>query len=144
MNFTAKDGRFYRYQTFAKIISLLGITEIYRGQLPDIFNEGCAYDTIRAKGKIHNGKLTLSDSVIDGPSIKMVFRGDIDLAEKKMDVIALVSPLRTVDRIIGIVPLVGKVLDGALFSVPVRVVGDISDPSVIPMSPKAVGEELSD
>jgi len=142
VHFKARDGRFFRFQTFAKIISALSITEIYRGQLPDLFTEGCAYDTIRAKGKIKNGKLTLSDSVIDGPCVKMVFRGEIDLVEKKMDVIALVSPLRTVDRIIGMVPLVGKILDGALSSVPIRVVGDISDPTVIPLSPTAVGEEL--
>lgn len=142
VHFKARDGRFFRFQTFAKIISALSITEIYRGQFPDLFTEGCAYDTIRAKGKIKNGKLTLSDSVIDGPCVKMVFRGEIDLVEKKMDVVALVSPLRTVDRIIGMVPLVGKILDGALSSVPVRVVGDISDPAVIPMSPTAVGEEL--
>jgi hypothetical protein len=142
VDFKAKDGRLYRFQTFAKIISALSITEIYRGQLPDLFEEGCAYHTIHAKGKIKNGKLTLSDSMIDGPCVKMIFRGEIDLAEKKMDVVAMVAPLRTVDRIIGMVPLVGRILDGALFSVPVRVVGDISDPAVIPMSPTAVGGEL--
>ncbi len=142
IDFTAKHGRIYRYDTFAKIVSMLSITEIYRGVLPDLFTEGCAYDKIIVKGKIKNGKLTLSESVVDGPCVKMVFRGDVDFAKKKMDVNALVTPLRTVDRIVGAVPVLGKLLDGVFFSVPVRVLGDISDPAVIPMSPTAVGEEL--
>jgi hypothetical protein len=99
-------------------------------------------DTITMKGKINKGKLALSECVVDGPSIKMVLRGEIDLANKKMDMVALVSPLKTVDRIVGTVPVIGKLLDGAFLSVPVQVHGDMSDPEVIPLSPVAVGEEI--
>lgn len=137
----ATQGRIYRFEHFAKIMSLLSITEIYRGQLPDLMTDGCSFDTLRIKGKISEGKLTLTESVLDGPSMKMVFRGEVDIAKKKMDVVALVSPIRTMDRLIGVVPLVNKVFDG-LIVVPVRITGDVSDPTVIPMSPTAVGEEL--
>ncbi len=134
-------GCVYRFEHFAKIMSLLSITEIYRGQLPDLMTDGCSFDTLRIKGKIDDGKLTLTESVLDGPSMKMVFRGEVDIAKKKMDVVALVSPIRTMDRIIGAVPLVNKIFDGIIV-VPVRLTGDLSDPTVIPMSPTAVGEEL--
>ncbi|MHC1728870.1 MAG: AsmA-like C-terminal domain-containing protein [Syntrophobacteraceae bacterium] len=142
IDFTAKDGRIYRFDTFAKIFSLLGITEIYRGVLPDLVNEGCAYSTITAKGKIKDGKITLSETVVDGPCIRMVLNGEIDLAGKKIDIVALVAPLRTVDRIVGAVPVIGKLLDGALISVPVRISGDLSDPWVVPLSATAVGEQI--
>lgn len=142
VEFTAKDGRIYRWSTFAKIISLLSITEVYRGVLPDIFSEGCAYSLLTAKGKIKDGKLTVSESLLDGPCVKMVFRGEINLVNGKLDMVALVTPLRTVDRIIGAVPILGKLLDGVFFSVPVQITGDISDPTIIPLSPSAVGAEL--
>ena len=142
LDFKAKGGRIYRYETFAKIMSMLSITEIYRGVLPDLFDAGCPYSSIILKGKIRDGKLTLSDSVLDSPYVKMVFRGDIDLARKKIDVVALVAPLRTVDRIIGAIPVIGKLFDGAFLSVPVRITGDLDDPDIIPLSPTAVGEEL--
>lgn len=138
----ARDGRIYKMNSFVKIMSLLSITEIYRGKLPDLFTEGCEYETISVKGKIIAGKLVISESLLDGPCVRMVFRGEIDFAKQKMDVVALVSPLRTVDRVIGKVPLVNKILDGGLISVPVRISGNLSDPSVIPLSPTAVGEEL--
>ena len=139
----AKDGRIFRFDTSAKLIALLGITEIYRGVLPDFVHEGCAYKSLTAKGKIKNGKLVLSDAVVDGPCLKMVFRGEIDLVRKKVDVVALVAPMRTVERVAGAAPVVGKLLDEAFVTVPVHISGDLSDPVVVPLSPSAVGEELS-
>ena len=117
----AKDGRIFRFDTFSKIISLLSITEIYRGVLPDLVHEGCAYNSLTAKGKIKNGKLVLSDAVVDGPCIKMVFHGEIDLVRKKVDVVALVAPMRTVERVAGAAPVVGKLLDEAFVTVPVSI-----------------------
>ena len=93
MELKAKDGRIFRLNTFTKLISLLSITEIYRGVVPDLVHQGCAYTTIESKGKIKDGKLILADSVIDGPSVKMVFQGEIDLIRQKVDVVALVAPL---------------------------------------------------
>jgi uncharacterized protein involved in outer membrane biogenesis len=138
----AKDGRIFRFNTFSKIISLLSITEFYRGVVPDLLHEGCEYHTIESKGKIKNGKLILSDSVLNGPCIKMVFRGEIDLVRQKVDVVALVAPLRTVERVVGAAPVMGKLLNEALVTLPVRITGDLGDPNVVLLSPSAVGEEL--
>ena len=95
-----------------------------------------------AKGKIKNGKLVLSDAVVDGPCIKMVFHGEIDLVRKKVDVVALVAPMRTVERVAEAAPIVGKLLNEAFVTVPVSISGDLADPVVVPLSPSAVGEEL--
>ena len=91
-------------------------------------HEGCAYKSIEAKGKIKNGKLVLSDSVVDGPCIKMVFHGEIDLVRQKVDVVALVAPMRTVERVAGAAPIVGKLLDEAFVTLPVSISGDLADP----------------
>jgi hypothetical protein len=137
----AKDGRIFGFNTFGKIVSLLSVSEIYRGVLPDL-GEGCAFKSITAKGKIKNGKLNLTDAVVNGPCIKMVVRGEIDFTRDKVDMIAMVVPQRTVERIVDATPIVGKVLDDALVTVPFRVEGDWTDPTVIPLPPSAVGEEL--
>ena len=139
--FEAKDGRIFRFDTFTKIFSLFSVSEIYRGEVPDL-GKGCAFKSIKAKGKIKNGKLTLSDSVLSGPCIKMVFRGEIDLARQKVDVVALVVPQCTVERMVDSTPIMGKVLNDAFVTLPVRIKGDLADPAVVPLSPTAVGEEL--
>jgi hypothetical protein len=138
----AKDGRIYRFDTLGKIISLLSISEIYRGVVPDLIGEGCEYKSIEAKGKIKDGKLVLSDSVVNGPCIKTVFRGKIDLSKRKVDVIALVAPMRTVERVVDATPIMGKVLGETFVTLPVRISGDLADPAVVLLSPSAVGEEL--
>ncbi len=142
VEFKAKDGRIFRFDTLTKIISLLAVSEIYRGVVPDLAGEGCSYKSIEAKGKIKNGKLILSDSVVNGPCIKTVFRGEIDIARQKVDVVALVAPFRTVERVVNATPLMGKVLKEAFVTLPVHISGNLADPAVVLLSPSAVGEEL--
>ncbi|MDR3556258.1 MAG: AsmA-like C-terminal domain-containing protein [Syntrophobacteraceae bacterium] len=142
VEFQAKDGRILRFNAFTKVISLLSISEIYRGVLPNLTNKGCKYNTLQLKGTIKNGSLLLSDSILDGPSIKMVFSGQIDLVRRKMNVTALVAPQRTVERVVNATPLVGTVLKDAFVTVPVRISGDLADPSVVLLSPGAIGHEL--
>lgn len=141
IEFTALKGRIYRFEFFTKIFAMLNITEIYRGQFPDTLKEGCPYNTIRANATLKEGKMKLQ-SEVDGPSLRMVWQGDVDLVANKIKATVLVSPLKTVDTIISHVPIIGGILGGSLLSIPVEVNGDLSDPEIIPLSPSAVGSEL--
>jgi hypothetical protein len=142
LDLIARNGRVYRSTVLAKIFDLLNFTEIYRGQLPDLTNEGCAYDSIKAKASLKNGKLLLEHAIFDGRCAKMVGSGEVDLTTRKLNITILVSPLKTVDLLVRNIPLVGGILGGSLVSIPVRVTGDLSSPTVIPLSPSAVGEGL--
>ncbi|GLI32692.1 DUF3971 domain-containing protein [Desulforhabdus amnigena] len=142
LKLTVRDGRIYRMGLLARIFSVINITEIYRGKFPDLMEEGFAYDTIEAEGSLAKGKMTLKKGIIDGPYLKMVWRGTVDLQNENLDMTVLVSPLRTVDRIISSIPLLGNVLGGSLIAIPVRVTGNIKDPNVVPLAPSAIGAEL--
>ena len=139
LKFNAKDGRIYRYGILAKIFALLNVTEIFRGKLPDVAKEGFAYNSIKAEGKIENGKFMFKEFVIDGSSMTIVCEGYIDLIREKMDLVVLVAPFKTVDYIIKHIPLVNHILGGKLVSIPFRVKGNPADPDVIPLSPTAIG-----
>lgn len=138
----AKKGRMRRFEVLAKIFALINVTEIFRGRLPDLLNEGVSFDTLKASGKFQDGKLILDNSVLDSSCVRMVWKGEIDLLKKKVNAVVIVAPFRTVDRIIDKVPVLGKLMNGSLISVPVHVTGDLSDPAVIPLSPSAVGSGL--
>ena len=94
------------------------------------------------KGKLKDGVYKIDESSVDGPSVRMVWKGTVDLVDKKVDLVVLVSPLKTLDSIVKYIPVIGHVLGGALLTIPVQVVGDLQDPHVIPMSPAAVGSEF--
>jgi hypothetical protein len=138
----ARNGRVYRSTVLAKIFDLLNFTEIYRGRLPDLVHEGCAYDSIRARAALKNGKIMVEDAIFDGRCAKMVGTGEVDLASQKVNFTVLVSPLKTVDMVVRNIPLLGHILGGSLVSIPVKVTGDLNDPTVIPLSPSAVGSGL--
>jgi hypothetical protein len=142
LHFVAKDGRIYRFGLLAKIFAVLNVTEILRGKLPDLVKEGFAYHAMEMKGRLQDGKLIFEEAVIDGSAMDIVCEGAIDPAGKKIDLTVLVAPFKTIDRIIRTIPLVGYLLGGKLVSIPVRVTGDLEDPTVIPFSPSAVGSGL--
>ena len=79
---------------------------------------------------------------IDGVSMGIACEGHIDFSEKKMDLIILVAPFKTVDRIVKFLPLIKHILGGKLISIPFRASGDLKNPVVIPLHPTAVGSGL--
>jgi hypothetical protein len=140
--FTAKDGRIYKYGTIAKILAFLNITEIFHGELPDIVQEGFAYQSIFIKGKINKGKLLLKEAIIDGSSMEIVSEGDIDLIEKKVNLKVLVSPLKTLDFVLRKIPLISDITGRSLISIPIKVTGDLGNPEVTYLPLSSVGSGL--
>ena len=137
--YSAKDGRIYRLGLLAKILSILNVTEIYRGEVPDLTGQGFAYRTVTANAEFKGDKLIIKECSIDGMSMGIACDGHIDLLKKEMDLIVLVAPFKTADRIVDIIPLVGHVLGGKLISIPFHAKGNLEDPDVIPLPPMAVG-----
>ena len=72
----------------------------------------------------------------------IAIEGNIDLIKKKVNLVVLVAPFKTVDRIVKHIPLVGNILGGTLISIPFRAIGNLDDPDVIPLSPTAVGSGM--
>ncbi len=142
LDLDARDGCVYHSPVLSKIFTLLNVTEIYRGQLPNLTQEGCVYDSIDVGGVVKNGRVLIADAVFDGHCAKMVWTGEIDLAALTVDFTVLVSPFKTVDTVIRSIPFLGNILGGTLVTIPVRVVGDIRDPSVVTLPPTAVGAGL--
>jgi hypothetical protein len=142
LQFTATQGRIYRFGMLAKIFALLNVTEIYRGEVPDLAGKGFGYNSMEINGVFEDGKLIIKDTSIDSPSMGIAIEGDIDLIKKKVNLVVLVAPFKTIDRIVKLIPLFGNIMGGNLISIPFRAIGDLSDPDVIPLSPTAVGSGL--
>jgi hypothetical protein len=139
LDFNAKEGRIYQLGLLAKIFAILNLTEIYRGVVPDLVGDGFAYDTMTIKANFEGKKLVMEECTIDGASMGLACDGEIDLAEQKINLVILVAPFKTVDRLVKKIPLISTVLGGKLVSIPFRAKGDLADPMVIPLSPTAVG-----
>jgi len=140
----SEDGRFLRSTLFAKILGLINFTEIYRGTVPDLTGEGLEYKRMNLSGEFRDGKLIVNGAALTGPSLWMGARGEIDLIDDTLHLFVLVSPFKTVDRIINAIPGLRWVLGGRLVAIPMEARGELSDPEVIPMAPSAVGQSILD
>jgi hypothetical protein len=141
--FVAKDGRIYRSLVLARILAFLNVTEFVSGDLADLEQKGFGYKKIKFKTKIKKGRLQFKEILMDGNTLTITGRGHIDLNDSALDFKLLVAPLKTVDRLVEKVPLVGDIL-ADIISIPLSVKGDLSDPKVVPLDPAAVGSELLD
>jgi hypothetical protein len=142
VEFLSKDGSIYHFSLLAKIFSFLNVTELLRGKLPDFKTEGFKYNSITLKGNIRQGIFLIQEAVIDGTTMHLVGQGKINLTNNKINLTILVAPFKTVDFLISKIPLVGYILKGTLISIPLRITGDLAEPTIIVLSPTAVGEEI--
>ena len=140
--FSAEEGRIYRFGLLAKLLAILNVTEIYRGEVPDLVGEGFAYRSMTANAKLQGGKIIMEECSIDGVSMGIACEGEIDLVDNQMDLLILVAPFKTVDRIVEILPLIGNVLGGKLISIPFKAKGNMDDPNVYALPPTAVGSGI--
>jgi hypothetical protein len=142
LEFRAKDGQINYSVGLFRILEFINVTEMYRGKLPDMKKEGLPYQLISVRGSLQNGKFTIKELTLDGPTVEMVAQGEIDLRNQQMNFTVLVAPLKTVDRIIKLIPLVREILAGTLVTIPLAVHGNLKDPKVTYLSPSAIGSEL--
>jgi hypothetical protein len=140
VNFSSDNGRITYANVLMKIFSILNITEVFTGGKSDLSENGYGYSTAAVKATLAEGKVQLTEILLDGNSLKITGQGTIDLRDRTVDIILLTAPLKTVDRIVNKLPMINYIIGGSLISIPLKISGPINDPDVTPMSPAAVGK----
>ena len=79
LSFRARDGKINKSIPLSGVFSLLSATEYFRG-LPDLRNESFTYSTVTIAGDIHQGTLSLKETVIDGSTMLLLAEGTADLS----------------------------------------------------------------
>lgn len=138
LELNSSNGRVNKFGGIAKFFTYLNFGELFRGQSPDFGKDGFPYDKLIAKADIEEGKIKITEAVLDGPSLKVVCEGHIDLVLSKLDLQVLVIPVMAVDSVINKIPLVSYLLGDKYVSIPIKVKGDISDPKIEQLSPSAL------
>ncbi len=128
-----KEGTLRRFRGLARVFSLLNVSQIFYGKLPDMDREGMPFDLLEGSAQINAGLLYTEDLKISGEAMNMSLVGTRDLTTDSTQMILAVMPLRTVDRVVSSIPLAGWVLGGkdrALLTAYFRIEGSSEDPTV--------------
>jgi hypothetical protein len=115
---------------------------VFTGGKSDLAENGYGYTKASATATIGNGKLHLNEILLDGNALKITGQGSIDLKDNTADIILLAAPLKTVDRIVNKIPIINYITGGSLISFPLHLHGKLSDLTVVPLPPSAVGKGL--
>lgn len=134
--FKSRQGRIYKATILSRVLSVINILDV------DIRQKGFAYKSFVVEADIEDSVLKLNKVYIDAENMAVIGSGWLDPLNDKMDITFLVAPFKTIDTIIKHIPIVNTLLSGRLISLPARASGSISDPSVVPLSPSAVGKGL--
>jgi uncharacterized protein YhdP len=97
MNLEASKGQFVKLDPGAAgkllgLISLQGLTRRITFDFNDVFNEGFAFDSIAGKVAMQNGVMRTDRLQIDGPSARVLMRGEVDLANETQRLKVNVQP----------------------------------------------------
>ncbi len=142
LELTSNGGRVSKYGGLARFFSGLNFGEIFRGNTNDYEDGGFPYDFIIANADIKEGKLIIKEATMEGPSLKVVCDGSIDLVNEKLDLQVLVIPVMAIDSVIDKIPLIKTVLGKDFVSIPIQVTGDFSNPKITELSPHMIGAGL--
>ena len=142
MEFNAKKGRIYKLTLLSRILSVVNVSKFFKGSIPNIIQKGFGYKNIIVEADIKDSIIYLNKAIVDGDDMTLIFKGKIDPFNDKINLTCLVAPLKTIDLIIQKIPIVNTILEGRLVSIPTKVSGKLSDPTVVPLHPSAVGKGI--
>jgi len=134
-----RKGRVERFALIGNILSVQNITAL---RDPRQIDKGFLYRSMTAKGRFEGGEFLVEEGFFDSDAARIAVNGKIDLLGDRSHLNVLVGLLSSVDRVTGAIPILGDVLGGTLIAVPVSVSGDIRDPRVVPLGPRAVSDRL--
>ena len=132
-----RDGRVKRFALIGNILSFRNIASVHKMQ-----EEGFPYRSMSARGHFQGGAFMVEESFFDSDAVRLAASGRVDLLGPNSQLDVLVGLLTTVDRIAEAVPILGDIFGGSMTAIPVGVHGDIRDPLIVPLGPRAVAGHL--
>jgi hypothetical protein len=141
---SARDGAIRKFDALEEVLVAVNETEAAEGKLPDLGDSSLNYKTLSAKGNINLQTLRFDEIVVDIDSARIVAQGTVDIPTQKINATVLVAPVKTINKIINRMPLLGRIFGGNLLAVPVGVSGTIKEPTVLPLAPTAVAGRIVD
>lgn len=133
-----RDGRVKKFALIGNILAFRGIVSLEDMAKAD----GFPYRRMIAKGHFAGGQFLLEEGFFDSNAARLAASGHVDLLGANSHLSVLIAPLTTVERIVGVIPLVGEVFGGAMVALPVAVNGDIRNPIIVPLGPRAITDQL--
>ena len=126
---TIRDMRLIKAPTLAKILNLASI-----GIVSALSGEGILINKLKSQFVLEDGVMDLQKYEAYGPDVGFSNQGTIYLRKKEIDLEGAIIPMVTLNKIIGSIPVLGKILTNerkGIWSFVYTITGDLDEPKVI-------------
>ena len=133
VHFTVRDGVMRHSPLLGSIFSILNVSQLFKGNLPDVNREGVPFTLMTADLSLDKGILQNQYLLIESHSLDMSYLGQFNLLDNQLDLLVVVKPLGNVDAVVSHLPVAGWVLTGedrAFLTAQFKVTGKADDPKV--------------
>jgi len=140
-----ENGVIEKGNILAKIFSILNVSQLFMGRLPDLKTKGLPYRTVTANILIKDGVASTEDFVLDSDAMRITLLGKVDVGKNLIDATIGIHPLVTLDVVLSHLPIAGYILTGkdkAFLSYVYEVKGDLDDPKIEAVPVKGLGENF--
>ena len=131
-----KNAKLGKFTVISKILSLLSFTEMVKLHIPNLLSRGMPLEAVDGRFVMAQGVAHTDDLFMKSPAMNLTAVGDLNFARKEINLIVGVQPLETVGKLLGSIPIAGKILTGENKSITVsyfQVSGPYADASVKPV-----------
>jgi len=143
LRFEVDRGMIERWKILSRIFSILNVSQLFMGRLPDLRTKGFPFHQVRANFAIQDGIASTEDFFVDSDSMRITILGKVDLGKNLIDATIGVHPLVTIDTLLSNVPIAGYILTGedkGFISYFYHVKGNLDDPKIEVIPLKSIEE----
>ena len=143
LRFEIENGVIEKFNILSKIFSILNVSQLLKGRLPDLATKGLPFHQILATFHVKDGVATTDDFLVDSDAMRITLLGKIDLGKNFIDARIGVHPLVTIDTILRSVPIAGYILTGedkGFISYFYEVKGNLDNPKIEAIPLKTIEE----
>jgi uncharacterized protein YhdP len=140
-----ENGVIEKGNILAKIFSILNVSQLFWGRLPDLTTKGLPYRSMIATVEVKEGVASTEDFVVESDAMRITLVGSIDVGKNLIDARIGIHPLVTVDMVLSHLPIAGYILTGkdkAFLSYIYEVKGDLDDPEIESVPVRGLGEKF--
>lgn len=145
MDLEIQKGLIRRFPVLANILSVMNLTQLLSGHLPDVSTQGMLFDTIRGTFQLDKGVLRTEDLRVESQALVLTMVGEIDLRTKQCDLKVGAQPFVGVDRFVDKLPVIRHYLAGpkrTVLATYFLVRGPLDEPEVTAIPFRSLGETV--
>ncbi len=133
--FSSFNGRLLKFEALSKMFGAFNFYKLVLNRNPDFRTRGFSYNSILARLTIKDSVISFDNFYLDSNSIQLSASGTYAMKTDTINALLGIRPLETIDRVVGLIPVIGWLLVGAnegMFIIYCRMSGSFDGLRVVP------------